>query len=391
MEKIVVIGVGMCRFAFMPERGIKEMAEEAVCMAMDDAGIKPSDIQIAYCGNMGQHQVGQLTLPDLGIKGIPIVRLENLCASGTSAFRGAYLSLCSGIYDVALAFGIEKMSVHNPLMSHLKLETDPANLILEEMMGLPVVAIFSLWATQHMEKYGTTRRQISLFSVNNRHNAALNKYAHFQSEVTAEEVEASKMVAEPLRMFDFCPITDGASAVILATEKGAKRFKGSKPIEVVASVQTSGEYLTGGDYTGSETVQRAAKMAYEQAGLGPEDIDVAEVPSASTIQELICCEDLGFCKKGEGGPFIESGKMCLGGDIPIDPGGGLLSRGHPIGASGPAQIYEIVEQLRGRTGKRQVEGARIGLTCNCAGFSRGDLGTAFVHIFKKNPKNFCQI
>jgi acetyl-CoA acetyltransferase len=386
MEKIVVIGVGMTRFAFMPERGIKEMVEEAVCMAMEDAGVKPSDIQVAYCGNIGQHQAGSLTLPDIGIKKIPITRVENLCASGTGAFRECYFALRSGMYDVALAFGIEKMSVDNPLLPWLTKKADPSNMILEEIIGLSIVGIFSLWATRHMAKYGTTRRQISLISVKDRYNASLNKYAHFQSEVTAEEVEASPMVAEPLRVFDFCPVTDGAAAVILATEKAAKRFNSSKPIEVAASVQVSGEYeyLPQGDYDGSETTQRAAKMAYEQSGLGPEDIDVAEVASAATIQELIGCEDLGFCKKGEGGPFVESGKFSLGGKIPINPGGGLLSRGHPIGASGPAQIYEIVEQLRGRAGKRQVEGARIGLTHNGGFFQRGALGAMYVHIFKSS-------
>lgn len=384
MEKIHVIGVGISKFGFTPERGIKEMAMDAVCMALDDAGAKPSDIQVAYCGNMGMPQAGGLTLPDLGIKGIPITRVEQLCASGTAAFRDCYLALGSGEYDVALAFGIEKMSVFNPLMPWLKLETDPANMILEEIMGLPIVGMFSLWARTHMEKYGTTRNQLSMITVKNRKNAVVNPYAQFQTAVTLEETNASAMVADPLRVFDFCPVTDGAAAVILATEKATKRFNGSKPIEVAGSAHTSGtyEYVADGDGVGSEMCRRAAMMAYERAGVGPEDIDVAEVASASTIQELLAYEDLGFCKKGEGGLFAEKGMASLGGKLPVNPTGGMLSIGHPIGATGPRQIFDVVQQLRGRAGAAQVEGAKVALTQNGAFFNRCDLGAMYVHIFK---------
>lgn len=384
MEKIYVIGVGMSKFGFMPDSSIKDMAADAVCMALDDAGAKPSDIQVAYCGNIGMAQAGGLTLPDLGIKGIPITRVEQLCASGTAGFRECYLALLSGEYEVALAFGIEKMSVFNPLMPWLKLETDPANMILEEIMGLPVVGMFSLWARTHMEKYGTTRNQLSMITVKNRQNAVANPYAQFRFAVTLEETNASAMVADPLRVFDFCPVSDGAAAVILATEKAARRFNCGKPVEVAASAHTSGtyEYLPDGDGVGSEMCQRAAKMAYERAGLGPEEIDVAEVASASTIQELLAYEDLGFCKKGEGGSFAEKGMASLGGKLPVNPTGGMLSIGHPIGATGPRQIYDVVQQLRGRADKAQVEGARVALTQNGAFFNRCDLGAMYVHIFK---------
>ncbi len=387
MRKVYVVGGGIIKFGKFPDRGIRKMAEEVLFNLFKDTGAKPSDVESAYVGSQNTAcddtlmMVGQIALEQAGIVGIPVTNCTNACGSGSNAVHQAWLAIQSGLYDVTLALGIEKMS--NPLLPQAMMagRLGGGDSEIEGVFGLFAPGIFGMIAKRHMEEYGTTREQMAKVAVKNRFNASLNPTAQYQTPTTIEEVLSSKVVADPLTVLECSPISDGAAAVLLASEDAVKRFSG-KPVEIIASVQVSGTYSIT-DLLNVDTTRRAAKKAYEMAGVGPEDIDLAEVHDCFSIAEIVHYEELGFCKKGEGGRFIDSGAPFLGGKKPVNTSGGLIAKGHPLAATGVAQIVEILYQLRGQAGKRQVENARIGLTHNGGGFRKGDTGIVCIHILKK--------
>ncbi len=386
MRKTAVVGAAQTPFGKLYERDTRDLAEEAVFKALKDAGARPSDIQVAFVGSGGMDpttpmMIGQIALEQLGIKGIPITRVENACASGSNAFHLAWLAVQTGMYDVALALGVEKMSTPTPEQARMAMRLGGGDALLEGSMGLFPPGIFAMIAQIYMEKYDCRREDLAMISVKNHKHASLNPLAQYQKEVTLEEVMNSRQVAYPLGVLDCCPISDGAACAIIASEDAVKRFS-SKPVWIRASVQVSGTYEDLDDLR-PDTTQRAGFQAYEMAGVGPEDIDLAEVHDCFTFAEIMHYEDLGFCNLGEGARYIREGKPFLGREKPVNTSGGLLAKGHPLAATGIAQVYEIVQQLRGQAGPRQVEGARIGLTHNGGGFRHGDVGIVTVHILER--------
>ena len=386
MRQVAIIGIGGTRFGKYPNVSITDLGVEACIAAIKDANVRPKDIQLAYAGNLAQWQwgqgllIGQVVLRELGITKIPITRVENGCATGSCAFREAWYKIATGACDIALAFGVEQMTVVD---SSKMLEVFTGRQYPERAgdMGFTAPGIFALMARRHMQEFGTTREQLAMVAVKNRKFGALNFDAQLTDTVTLDEVLNARMISDPLTLPQCCPRGDGAAAVILASKEIAKKYT-STPIYVAASIQVSGSYPEDTSYTYFDTDIRGAKAAYEMAGLGPEDIDLAEVHDRFSTAELVHYEDLGFCKKGEGGQFIQEGHSDLGGKIPINTSGGLLSKGHVIGATGISQIIEIVRQLKGQAGKRQVEGARIGLQHNAGGFIHTDTACCVIHILK---------
>jgi len=387
MRKAYVIGTGIIKFGKFPDRGIRKMGEEVLFKALKDGGVKPSDIQACYVGCVNQFcddtlmMPGQIALEQAGIKGIPVTQVVNACGSGSNAFREAWLAIQSGIYDFVLALGIEKMS--SPLMPQAMIagKLGGGDREMEGDFGLFPPGIFGMMAKAHMERYGTTREQIAKVAVKNHQHATLNPEAQYPFPTTIEEVLNSRVITEPLTLLECSPISDGAAAAIVVSEDAKRRFN-RKPVEVIASVQVSGTY-DHKDILGINTTARAGKLAYEMAGVGPEDVDFAEVHDCFSIAEIIHYEELGFCPRGEGGRFIESGAPWLGGKKPVSVSGGLLAKGHPLGATGVAQIVELTTQLRGEAGARQVKDAKIGLAHNGGGFRKADIGEVAVHILKR--------
>jgi len=388
MKDVVVLGVGMTEFGKHYDKGVKELGEEAIYKAIKDANIDSKDIQVAYCGsalagitNRQAGVVGQLALKEVGINKIPVTRVENACASGSCAFHEAWISVVSGLYDVAIAVGIEKMSgaKTSEFVEALAMQTDVQ---VECDQGYTFPGHFALVARKHMHEFGTTREQLSMVSVKNHKNGAKNPNSQYKKVLSLDEVSNSRMISDPLRLLDCCPNSDGAAAAIVATKEIAKSLT-NKPIYVASSVLASGSYLKPSLVT-LEVTERAAKEAYQKANIRPEDIDLAEVHDAFTINEILHYEDLGFCKKGYGGRFIEEGQAEIDGKVAINPSGGLLSKGHPVGATGIAQICEIVWQLREEAGDRQVANARIGLAHCTGGFTHGDIGAGCITILRSN-------
>jgi benzoylsuccinyl-CoA thiolase BbsB subunit len=372
-----IIGAGMTRFGKFPEQTISDLAQPAVLSALQDAGVSPRDIQAAYCGSVYSGMApGQRILRDLGMTGIPIHNVENACSSGSTALREALLSIEAGAYETVLVFGVEQLSRFGG--GAVPLNHDDR----EVAQGMMMPALYAMRAQRHMVDFGTTIEQLARVSVKNRRNGCRNPSAQFQKECSLDQVLNSRPVADPLTLFHCCPTGDGAAALVLTSRSRSDRFKG-RPIKVLASVLTSGFYKTGfRDMSRSELTIRAAKEAYEQASLGPEDIDLAEVHDAFTIAEILYYEALGFCEAGEGGRFIDSGASEIGGSLPVNPSGGLLARGHPLGATGVAQVVEAYGQLLGRCGDRQVAGANTAVThCTGGGISGLDHVACTIHIF----------
>ncbi len=385
MRDVAVIGVGGTKFG-KDTRSLRDIGIEACLKAIRDANVRPKDIQCAYAGNLAQWEfgqglyIGQLVLREIGITKIPVTRVENGCATGSCAFREAWYKIATGACDVALAFGVEQMTVVD---SSVILSGAMGRQYAEREgdMGFTFPGLYGLIAKRHMEEFGTTREQFAMVAVKNRRHGALNPDAQLKTPVSVDEVLNSKMISDPVTAFQCCPRGDGAAAAILASADAARRFT-SSPVWVSASVQVSGGYPDDKSFTFFDVDTRAAKAAYESAGLGPEDIDVAEVHDCFSVAELIHYEDLGFCKKGEGGRFVEEGLSDIGGRVAVCPSGGLLSKGHVIGATGISQISEIVRQLRGQAGGNQVEGAKVGLQHNAGGFTHTDCATAVIHILR---------
>jgi acetyl-CoA acetyltransferase len=378
LREVSVIGVGMSRFAKQPELSIVDLTQAPILDALGDAGVAVGQVQSAYSGSVfGGSGLGQKVLKGIGISSIPILNLENACSSGSSAFREAWLGVASGMYDVTLAFGAEKLTA-------LGGGAYPLSDDIEADQGVLMPAVYAMRARRHMMEYGTTIEQLAKIAVKNHHNSVHNPRAQFQREYTIEEVLNSRMIADPLTILHCCPTGDGAAAVVLAATEIAPRLRG-KPVKVRASVLQSGLFKNDfRDMTKSDLSYRAAAVAYEMAGLGPEDVNVAEVHDAFTIGELMYYEALGFCAPGDGGRLVDERATEIGGRIPVNPSGGLLSKGHPVGATGVAQIVEIVNQLRGNCGPRQIAGARIGLThCTGGGVAGFDHIACTIHLFEQ--------
>ncbi|MFH1243226.1 MAG: thiolase family protein [Pseudomonadota bacterium] len=376
MRDVFVIGIGMVRFGKFPDIWVEELGRKAILAAIKDSGVDPRRVPVAYCGHSHQGRVaGQRALKQAGISGIEVVNVENACAGGSTSFRQAYLSVASGLYDLALAVGMEKVGGG-------LLPPNPED--LDGLQGRVLPGHYAMKAVRHMYEYGTTHEQLAMVSVKSHRNASMNPLAQYQEPVTLDQVLKSRMVADPLTLLQCCPTGDGAAAAILCSRTEAARSD-HPPVRVAGSAVRSGEFVgSGDDILESRLTRETAKKAYEMASVGPDEIDVCECHDAFTIGEILHCENLGFCPRGEGGWLIQEGKTEITGSIPVNPSGGLLSKGHPLGATGIAQVVEIVQQLRGQAGRRQVENARVGLTHTMGGAIPGlEAGACAVHIFMK--------
>lgn len=379
MREVSVIGAGLVPYGKYPEKTVADIAWPAVKQAIEDSGLEKKDIQAAYCGTaLGGMMAGQRILKKLGITGLPIINIENACSSSSTAFREAYIAVGAGVYDAVLVMGVEKLTKFGG--GTLPLEKED----WEVSHGLVMPALYAMRAKRYMHEYGLTEDQLAMVSVKARRHGKLNPDAQFREETTIEAVRQSRPVADPLHLFHCCPSGDGAAAVVICSAEKARQVS-SDPIRVAGSEINSGKYMTGyRDMTTPEITVRGAKQLYEESGIGPEDVDLAEVHDAFAIAELLYYEALGFCAKGEAARLLEDGETSVGGRIPVNPSGGLLSKGHPIGATGVAQIVEVVRQLRGQCGDRQVEGAKVGLThCTGGGVSGFDHGVCSIHLFSR--------
>ncbi|MGC0367043.1 acetyl-CoA acetyltransferase [Rhodococcus sp. 27YEA15] len=387
MRDTFLVGVGMTAFGKFPDAGLGSLGREAVLAALADAGVGAGDIEVIACGSARsgilqarESGVGQLVGWEAGIEGVPVYNEKAFCASGAMAFNIANLAVASGAQDVALVVGVEKMSARNgkgrPLTSD--------GMALESEVGYTPPAYYAMAASRHMDVYGTTREQIAAIAVKNRTAAADNPRAQYRTPITMDDVLSSKPIASPLNLLDCCPTGDGAAAAILVSAEGAERLGIVPKIKISASSVGTGYYRQQDrDMTSFGLDKRTSQRAYDLAGLGPDDVDVAEVHDSFSIAEIIHYEDLGFCAPGAGGKLVESGETALGGRIPVNTGGGLLNRGHPLGATGVAQIVELADQLLGRAGSRQVHGAKTGLAHISGGFHEGDFATSGVTILTR--------
>jgi acetyl-CoA acetyltransferase len=377
MRDVTVIGTGMIKFGKYPDVSLADLGWPAVKQAIADAGIEPKDIGALFCGTgLGGPMPGQRIFGRLGMTGLPIINVENACSSGSSALSLGYTAIASGRYDIVMVMGVEKLTKFNGGTIPLERED------WEVSNGLVMPALYAMRARRYMHDHGTTREQLANVVVKSRRHAVMNPDAQLRKETSVEEVLASRMIADPFTLYQCCPTGDGAAAVILCAAELAGKFC-DKPVKVAASHVASGLFESGPrDMTIPEITVRCAAETYEEAGIGPEDIDVAEVHDAFTSAELMYYEAFGFCERGEAVHLLESGATSLGGRIPVNPSGGLLSKGHPVAATGAAQVVEIVRQLQGRCGKRQVQGAKTGLThATGGGISGFDHGVCAIHIF----------
>lgn len=364
MRDVYILGGGMIPFGkFFQTTSAEDMGKRAALEAIRSAGVPRGELQACYCGcALAKLNVGQRILGAIGLSAIPTFNHENACGSGAAAFRDAWVGIGAGLYDLALVVGVEHMTKE---IFGLIQAADGDFLFMD--MGLPTPAIFSFIAHRHMEQFGTTPEQIAKVSVKNHRHGVHNPYAQYRKECSVQDVLGSRMVADPLTLLQCCPIGDGAAALVLGSEEAVKRHS-AKAVRVLASVFEGGRYKNAAaDGTTIEVTARASRKAYEAAGVGPEDLDVLEVHDCFSIHELTIYEDVGLCPKGEGGRLLDEGATSIGGRVPVNPSGGLLCKGHPIGATGVAQILEIFWQLRGEAGKRQVEKARVGMAHNAGG------------------------
>ena len=361
MRDVYVLGVGMIKFGRYPDKDVSQLGGEAAVQALKDAGMSIKDIEMFVCGNLFQANAmnGQKILQQIGQTGIPVFNVSNACATGSTAFREAYVGVASGMYDTTMAVGVEQMGKMGLLGGGARSGGES----VEGVLGSGLMpAVFGQAGVEHMRKYGTTPEQFAKISVKNHKHSVHNPLSQYQVEVSLEDVMKARMVAFPNTLYMCCPTGDGAAAAILVSEEKMRQFT-NKPVKVAASVLTSDPY-TDRDLTMPDVntlTQNAAKQAYEKSGIGPEDLNLVELHDCFATAEMLHYENLGLCGEGGAGQMIDEGATSLGGKIPVNVSGGLLSKGHPLGATGVANIYEIVNQLRGNGGARQVEGAKAGL------------------------------
>lgn len=411
MSNVYIIGLGMIRFGKYLDRGVRDMAHEAIRMALDDATLERRDLQAAFFANTfwgmfdNQHSIkGQVVLRSMGIDRIPVANVENACAGASTALHLAYTGVRAGMYDVALAVGSEKITSADKVKSlgayaacmdvagfeahiekltalsrsfDLEIPEESASPGAGRSIFMDAYATFARW---HMSKYGSTQAQLALIASKNHWHGSLNPLAQYQQEMSPEEVLGDVPITYPLTRSMCAPVGDGAAAAIVCSEAYLRKLTGARPVKIRASVHGSGSDR---DMDGEDIGERLAGQAYTMAGVGPRDISLAELHDATAYGELHQVEAMGFCPVGEGGPWSESGATRLGGQQPVNTSGGLECRGHPIGASGLAQIVELGIQLRGEAGRRQVEGARLGLAENGGGNIGVEEAAMCIHILEK--------
>jgi len=362
MSDVYVMGIDMIKFGRFPDRTVPQLGATAALMALDDAGLTIQDMQALYCGNLGQASamVGQRILQEIGQTGIGVVNCANACATGATAFREAWMSIKAGVNDVVLAVGVEQMG-----KGLLGGGGGGTGISKEGLLGSGTMpAVFAEAGMEHSRHYGTTFEQFAKVSVKNHHHSTLNPKAMYQIETPLETVMNAEMISYPNTKLMCSVNVDGAAAAVLVSEKKARELGMSRAVRVKASILTSDPYsdrdLVMPDV--NAVTRRAAKEAYEMAGIGPDDISQVELHDCFATAEILHYENLGLCKDGDAGRMIDEGEVALGGRIPVNVSGGLLSKGHPLGATGIANIYEVSTHLRGEADKRQVAGARFGMT-----------------------------
>ena len=423
MRDVYIAGAGMTAFGKFMGSTVRSLAEEATAEALRDAQATPGDIEMAFFSNAtagiltGQEMIrGQVALRNTGVLGVPIVNVENACASASSAFWLAHMAVASGQADIALAIGSEKLTHPDKMRSFAAIGTavDLENLVAARealtrtLLGIgaaagpdaasplpvgaevmpekkggggksPFMDVYAGMTRHYMEQSGATPEDFARIAVKNQGNGKLNPKAQYGGDITVEEVLASRQISGPLTLLMCSPIGDGSAAIVLCSEEAARRL-GADTVRVRATALVSGRDRGPGD---AGAVERAVAKAYEMAGVGPEDLDVLEVHDAAAPAELMIYEELGLCGPGEGPKLLASGETALGGRVPVNPSGGLLAKGHPIGATGCAQLVELADQLRGRCGARQVEGARVALAENGGGFLGTDPAAVVITVLSK--------
>ena len=373
MRPVAVAGIGKTAFGAFPDRDLRSLAVEAGQKALENGHAQASQVEAFYLGNfagpsfVGQNHLAPYISNGIGIRGVPATRFEAACASSGSAFFHAASAVAAGLYDVVLVAGVEKMT-SQPTPKVTEILAGAGDLCGEVRAGATFPALFAMIARRHMYQYGTTREQMAAVAVKNHLNGSKNPQAHMRKVITLEQALAGKMIADPLTVYDCSLISDGAAAVMIAPLERAGEFTG-KPVKILGIAQTSDMVALDekDDITTFRAVVEAGKKAYKMAGLSPRDIEFAEVHDCFTIAEIIAGEDLGFVQKGEGGPYVQQGCTALNGPRPINTSGGLKSKGHPVGATGVGQICDVVIQIRGEAGERQIPRNSIGLAQNLGG------------------------
>jgi len=381
MRDVAIVSAGMTRFGELWESSLRDLFVEAAVEALEGAGA--DHVDELFVGNMsggqfvGQEHLGPLMADHLGMVGIPATRVESACASGGVALRQGFISVASGVSDLVLVAGVEKMTDGADVTEVLATAADQET---EVYHGITFPGLYAMIARAYMQRYGTTEEDLSWVSVKSHRHGALNPKAQFRREVTLAEVMASTLVADPLRLLHCSPVSDGAAAVLLCPLEDAHRYT-DRPVKIVGTGQATGSMALADrkDPSALDAVVKAAERAYTMADVAPGDVQVAEVHDCFSIAEICCVEALGFACEGEGADAAKSGKTALGGEIPVNTSGGLKAKGHPVGATGVAQAIEIFEQLRGEAGDRQVEGAHRGLAQNMGGSG----ASSVVHIFER--------
>jgi len=387
MRDVAIVGIGLSRWGEVWDASLRTLWTEAALAALDDAGLDRVDA--ITVGSMtpglfvGQEHLGALLADELGMAGVPATRVESACASGGVALKTGFAEVAAGLADVVLVTGVEKMTDVSGDECTAALAA-AADAELEVFYGATFPGLYAMMARAHMARWGTTREQLAMVAVKNHRHGALNPHAQYRQEITVKDVIESAKVAEPLTILDCSPITDGAAAVVLAELGVARTMAKGRPIVRIAGVGQATDRIalqSRADLTTLPATTLAAQRAFKMAGKTPNDVQVAEVHDCFTIAEIVVVEALGLCKPGEGGCQASSGRTALGGELPVNPSGGLKSKGHPVGATGVAQAVEITTQLRGAAGKRQVAGARVGLTQNMGGTG----ASTVVHILEVAP------
>jgi acetyl-CoA acetyltransferase len=397
-KDVYIIGAGMIKFGKFLERSMKDMTRDVLDDVLRDCNLDRDDIEAAWFSNTTwglysfQHSIrGQVALTASGLQGIPVTNVENACASASTALHGAWSAIKAELYDCALAIGVEKQ--HNEdrgkVMQSFSAATDVEEMAQriaqlrkegrEEQGGHSAfMDFYAAGARNHMKTYGSTQHQLAVIASKNHNNSTMNPLAQYTFPQTVEQVLSDYVVSYPLTRAMCAPIGDGAAAAVVCSEEFLTKHPNNRAVRIRASV------LEGGSRTGSDNiVERAVKKAFDKASLGHDDVDVMEVHDATAFGEVSAMESMGFCPRGEGGFIAERGDTALDGKIPVNPSGGLISRGHPIGASGLAQIYELVTQLRGEAGQRQVKKHRIAMTHNAGGTVGAGEATTTIHVLEK--------
>ena len=379
MTDAYVVGVDMIKFGRFPEKTVPQLGSQAALLALDDCGLAIHDMQALYCGNLGQASgmIGQRILREIGQTGIPVVNVSNACATGATAFREAWTAVKADLYDLVLAIGVEQMG------KGLLGGVDGRGIPKEGLLGSHTMpSVFAEAGMEHSRMHGTTFEQFAKVSVKNHHHSTMNPKAMYQIETPLETVMNAEMISYPNTKLMCSVNVDGSAAAVIASEKRTRELGlMDRAVKVRASVLTSDPWqerdLVMPDV--NTCTRKAATAAYEMAALGPDDVDLVELHDCFATAEILHYENLGLCQDGDAGRLIEDGEVALGGRVPVNVSGGLLSKGHPLGATGIANIYEVSKHLRGEAGERQVEGARVGMT-HVIG-----LGTACgIHILEKN-------